>query len=70
MLLYIIYIMLRYHICNMRTLLVSLEECLLNILQTHTPDDYRTLFCRQTQPEPAFCGLTTLVIVLNGECVL
>ena len=40
----------------------------MNILQTHTPDDYRTLFCRQTQPEPAFCGLTTLVIVLNGEC--
>ena len=28
------------------------------------------IFClsgRQTQPEPAFCGLTTLVIVLNGE---
>jgi len=21
----------------------------------------------QTQPEPAYCGLTTLVIVLNGE---
>ena len=44
-----------------------LDECLMNILQTHSPDDYRTLFCRQTQPEPAFCGLTTLVIVLNGE---
>ena len=22
---------------------------------------------RQTQPEPSYCGLTTLVIVLNGE---
>lgn len=23
----------------------------------------------QTQPEPSYCGLTTLVIILNGEFV-